>query len=364
MGVASVVGAIGRTVRVAVGARAVAPPPGRSVGVLMRDTREVLSQSTWVPRLRENREMVQFRDVTSGLSAPEGPLAMRDGSVLVVETLAGRVTRVQPDGSHRTIAEPGGGPNGLALGPDGRCYVCNNGGLTLDDVAWLRVPEPETYERDVPPFAGRIEAIDLADGSVEVLYGEIEGEVLEAPNDLVFDTDGGFWFTDFGSLFHRGPRIGWVAYAVPDGSHARRVIGPLERPNGVGLSPDGSELYVAETMAGRVWTFEVTSPGHVKVGAGAGCGGRLLVERPIMFDSLAVEADGHVCVASPSSSAVARIDPRGGSLETIPTPHEAPTNICFGGPDLRTAYVTLHGGGGALVVGDWPGAGMRLPFAD
>ena len=64
--------------------------------------------------------------LTDQLRFPDGPIAMDDGSVVVVEIARGRLTRVQPDGSLETIAEPGGGPNGAAIGPDGRCYSCNN----------------------------------------------------------------------------------------------------------------------------------------------------------------------------------------------------------------------------------------------
>lgn len=72
--------------------------------------------------------MAEIREIANGLAFPEGPVWMPDGSVVLVEIAAGRVTRVLPDGSKRAIAEPGGGPNGAALGPDGLLYVTNNGG--------------------------------------------------------------------------------------------------------------------------------------------------------------------------------------------------------------------------------------------
>ena len=73
--------------------------------------------------------MVELREITSGLRFPEGPIAMPDGSILLVEIAAGCLTRVAADGTKSLVAETGGGPNGLAIGPDGRCYVCNNGGM-------------------------------------------------------------------------------------------------------------------------------------------------------------------------------------------------------------------------------------------
>ena len=70
-----------------------------------------------------------FTTLATGLRFPEGPVAMPDGSVILVEIEAGRITRVHPDGTKTTVAQPGGGPNGLALGPDGKLYCCNNGGF-------------------------------------------------------------------------------------------------------------------------------------------------------------------------------------------------------------------------------------------
>ncbi|MFN5605046.1 MAG: SMP-30/gluconolactonase/LRE family protein, partial [Actinomycetes bacterium] len=67
-------------------------------------------------------------EVAAGLKFPEGPIAMADGSVVLVEMFGPRITRVRPDGSKETVAEIVGGPNGAAIGPDGALYLCNNGG--------------------------------------------------------------------------------------------------------------------------------------------------------------------------------------------------------------------------------------------
>src|SRR4051794_25579264 len=84
--------------------------------------------------------MNQLTTLAAGLRFPEGPVAMPDGSVILVEIAAGRVTRVKPDGTKETVAEPGGGPNGLAVGPDGKLYCCNNGGFGWVDTGALLIP--------------------------------------------------------------------------------------------------------------------------------------------------------------------------------------------------------------------------------
>lgn len=306
--------------------------------------------------------MAEIRELASGLRFPEGPVCLPDGSVLVVEIAAGRLTRVSGDGRKQVVAEPGGGPNGAALGPDGRIYVTNNGGsFTWHELGGLLVPGP------TPPGhrGGRIERIDLGSGSVEVLYDACEGRGLRGPNDLVFDTHGGFWFTDHGTTHERHKDRTGVFYAKADGSQIREVIFPLDSPNGIGLSPDGRRLYVAETHTGRVWAWDVSAPGEVTGRAGFGpAGGTLLAGLPgfQLFDSLAVDGAGHVCVATLVNGGITAISPDGSSIEHVALPDPLTTNLCFGGADLATAYCTLSGTG-RLVSIPWPRPGLRLAYA-
>src|SRR4029450_9467972 len=87
--------------------------------------------------------MAEWTEIASGLEFPEGPVAMPDGSVVLVEMLGPRLTRVRPDGTKETVAEMPGGPNGAALGPDGAMYVCNNGGcFSPVRMGELMVPGP------------------------------------------------------------------------------------------------------------------------------------------------------------------------------------------------------------------------------
>lgn len=299
----------------------------------------------------------EITEITTGLRFPEGPVAMPDGSVLVVELAGGCITRVQPDGAKSTVAEPGGSPNGLAIGPDGAGYVCNSGGWEFHDLAGFMIPATELG----PNYTfGRIERIDLDTGDVKVLYTECDGHRLIGPNDIVFDAHGGFWFTDHGRQEGRVHHVGAVFYAQPDGSEIREVIFPLDAPNGIGLSPDGTRLYVAETHTGRVYEWTVTGPGEI-AHSGAPNGGSLLCGLPGMqlFDSLGVDGDGNVVVATLVTGALTVISPSGEVLDQVLTGDPMTTNVCWGGDDLRTAYVTASGTG-RLLSTQWPRPGLRL----
>ena len=105
-----------------------------------------------------NADETTLIEITSGLRFPEGPVAMADGSVLVVEIFGPRITRVAPDGTKTTLAEVPGGPNGLAVGPDGALYLCNNGGcFTPLEVSGFLVPGPFDPDRYI---GGRIQRVD------------------------------------------------------------------------------------------------------------------------------------------------------------------------------------------------------------
>lgn len=296
--------------------------------------------------------------VAEGLAFPEGPVAMADGSVIVTEIISGHVTRIAPDGSKTLVADVGGGPNGLAIGPDGALYCCNNGGrFAYHTVDGLMIPG------DTPPehVGGSIQRIDLATGRVETVYDACDGRRLLAPNDLVFDADGGFWFTDHGTSDAEGRRHGALFHARADGSKIVRARHSLYTPNGVGLSPDGRVVYMADTMTGRLWAFDVTGEGELAPPT-LGMPGRVVVTLPgyQLFDSLAVEADGRVCVATIINGGISAITPAG-EVEHTPVPDLIVTNIAFGGEDMRDAWITASSTG-KLYKTRWPRPGLRLVF--
>lgn len=303
--------------------------------------------------------MAELEVVAEGLGFPEGPVALPDGDVLVVEIKAGNLTRVKPSGETQVVAELGGGPNGAAIGPDGAAYVCNNGGFEWADVGGLDLPG------DAPPdyTGGSIQRVDLSSGDVKTLYTECEGVPLRGPNDIVFEEGGGFYFTDMGKTQGRTTDRGAIFYAQPDGSAITEVAYPMDHPNGIGLSPDGGTLYAAETNTARVWSWPVEGPGELgKSPIGSG-GGTLLGQVPgyQLLDSLAVDGEGNVCVATLITGAITVISPGGEIIETVDGPGDDPlvTNICFDPDDLRTAYITSSGQG-RLHKTTWPRPGLKL----
>ena len=304
--------------------------------------------------------MPEFREIASGLQFPEGPIAMPDGSVVLVEIKRGTLSRVSPNGEITMVGDTGGGPNGAAMGPDGKVYVCNNGGFQWASADGMDAPggQPDDY------IGGRIQRVDLDTGTVEDVYTAWGDIPLRGPNDIVFDAHGGFYFTDLGKTHGRVVDRGSIYYAKPDGSSIEEVAYPLDHPNGIGLSPDGSRLYIAETITGRIWYWDIESPGKVRSNPGFGSGGGTLLTTLTNFqllDSLAVDGDGNVCVATLVSGGITVVSPEGEILEFVEVPGNDTfvTNICFGGDDLRTAYITSSGRGKLYGV-DWSRAGLAL----
>jgi gluconolactonase len=303
---------------------------------------------------------IEFEVMAEGLAFPEGPIALHDGSVIFVEILGGTLKRAWGDGRVETVATPGGGPNGAQLGPDGAVYVCNNGGLDMEHFCHAEGPGAE----------GRIERIDLATGKVERVYDRCGDHPLSAPNDLVFDRDGGMWFTDLGKNLPRQAARSGLYYCRPDGSRIVEAHYGAVSYNGVGLSADESTLYVADTKLAKLWRFSLGGPGQIVAAPGADreisgesslrglVGG---APTDVTFDSLALTASGKICVGTIGNGGISVFDDSG-YLDHVPLPDHIVTNIAFGGSDMRTAYITCSGTG-RLLRARWPEPGLELNFA-
>ena len=109
--------------------------------------------------------MGNVRVIATGLEFPEGPVVMPDGSVVLVEIRGKRLTRVYPDGRKEVVAEIPGGPNGAALGPDGKMYICNNGGFSWIPTRNMIMPGPQPDDY----LGGSIQRVDMQSGKVETV---------------------------------------------------------------------------------------------------------------------------------------------------------------------------------------------------
>ncbi|MED5810860.1 SMP-30/gluconolactonase/LRE family protein [Mycolicibacterium sp. 050232] len=304
--------------------------------------------------------MAGIRCVTDVLDFPESPIAEPDGSVVVSEMAAGRITRVRPDGSTELVARTGGGPNGVAKLADGRMVVCQNGGSAFGIGVWpydfdgcaqiYRPNGPAAY-----PVTPQLQIVE-PDGSVRELCSEFvnkQGQTLPLvrPSDICVDAAGGFYVTDGGTTRGRSRAMTGLLYGTVDGG-LTEIVYPLEMPNGTALSPDNSRVYVAETRTRRVWEFELSGPGRVLGGRGLATvpsGGPLNVGGA---DGLCVARDGTVLVATLGAGGVTAFSPAGELLGAVAADDPMTTNIALS-VDEQTLFMTLASSGRLVVVDDW-----------
>jgi gluconolactonase len=301
-----------------------------------------------------------FETIAENLGFPEGPVAMADGSVLFVDIKNETLSRALPGGRVETVARIPGGPNGAAIGPDGAAYVCNNGGVYsfVQRAPGVTVPgpTPKTFQ------GGSIHRVDLATRDVSVLYDSCGGQRLLAPDDIVFDRRGGFWFTDSGYQDAAAIHKGGVYYATIDGRSIERKAA-IPTANGIGLSPDGKTVYVSDTLFGRLWALDLDDDNNVKPGPLP----EVMPGRAIAtlsgfqwVDSLKVEADGRVCVGTLFAQGITVVSPDG-HTEFVSVPDIMTTNLCFAGADMQDVFITASSTGKILKT-RWPRPGLRLAF--
>jgi gluconolactonase len=250
----------------------------------------------------------------TGFQFTEGPAAGRDGNVYFSDIPAQRIYKVDAKGKLSVFREKSNRANGLMVNAKGEIVACE--------------------------MAGRVVAISPDGKKVRVLADKYNGKRFNAPNDLVIDKTGGVYFTDppFGAPMPLPQGKAGVYYIAPGGK-VTRLIDDLARPNGVSLSPDEKTLYVIPTGPAEMMAYPVKGPG--KLGKGKvfctlqGKGGR----KGTGGDGMAIDAKGNLYITSQIGVQV--FSPEGKYLGVIAFP-EQPANVKFGGPDMKTLYVTAR----------------------
>jgi gluconolactonase len=265
----------------------------------------------------------QEPQVAATLAFTEGPTVDRDGNLYFTEMVTQRVMKLGADGVLSTYREKSNNANGLVIDPEGRLIACEGADSNRNGVKIATTP--------------RMTRTDLRTGKIEVLADSFQGTPLKGPNDVTIDGKGRIYFTDpAGSAVYRIDAPGQVARiaSAPD----------IQRPNGIQISPDDTKLYVADSAPPpdgmRVLrVFDLQADGSVR-------NMRVLYDFMTSrgIDGMSVDVQGNMYGSAGSratgNTGIHVISPQGKLLRIIPIPEDPITNNAFGGPDMKTLYVT------------------------
>ncbi len=281
---------------------------------------------------------MQSEVVCRGVRFGEGPVWCDDETLVVTSVADGALVRVDvASGATSRIADTGGGANGATLAADGSLLVTQNGGIDFSRLGLFA--EPPEYRSATPGLQHA-----RADGTV--VYLADTGFL--APNDLAVHSDGRVFFTD--PPHHPPPPepVGRVMVLERDGTISTFAEG-FHYCNGIAFTPDGVVVVVegrglqaVHADGTRDWVIET-------LGDGGG-------------DGFCYDVDGRAYVASTGEHGIRVVDPDGAVLDFLPIEGEGlTTNCCFGGPDLRTLFVTDALPGDVVAFEGMPTPGLPLP---
>jgi gluconolactonase len=255
----------------------------------------------------------------------EGPTVDADGNVYFTNLGSQSILKLAPDGTLTTFREESHGANGLVFDAQYRLLACESG--------------REHH---------RITRTDMKTGEIEVLADSYQGQPLNGPNDITVDGKGRIYFSD------PSMRGNEAVYRIDTDGTLRQLIATpdIDRPNGLQISPDDKHLYLvesngAEGRSRRIRVFDLAEDGTLS-------NPRVLINfyPGRSADGLAIDSEGNLYAAAglhntrgtsetlDTKPGVHIISPEGEEIEYIPTPQDTITNLAFGGPDLKTLYVT------------------------
>jgi gluconolactonase len=256
----------------------------------------------WVGAVKAGGED-KVRLLVGGFKFTEGPAADVTGNIFFTDIPNNRIHKWSPEGVLSTFRENSGGANGLKFDKLGNLLVCEGGNRRLTSI------DPR--------------------GRVTVLADKYDDKPLNSPNDLWIDPRGGVYFTDprYGNRDDMQQGGEHVYYLAPDRKALLRVISDMTRPNGIVGTPDGKLLYVADHGVNKTFVYAIKPDGTLS-------GKRLFA--PEGFDGMALDAEGNVYLAGRGVSVFSSTGKKLGMME-VP---ETTSNVCFGGGDRRTLFIT------------------------
>ena len=239
----------------------------------------------------------------TGLKFPEGPAFDRDGNLFVVNVDTGDISKITPEGQVKTFVNTGGVPNGAKFHANGDLYVADrNRGIIA-----------------VSPK-----------GNLQIVIDNYQGKKFNGPNDLVFDSTGDLYFTDPHGSSAENP-LGCVYRLSAKGEMSLFASG-LPYPNGLVLSRDGKDLFVAITRKNRILRYLLDPPIRSTIFSQLSGGWGP--------DGMALDVEGNLYVAHYGGGEVLILNPKGDLLERVLVNGLRPTNVAFGGPGRKTLYAT------------------------
>jgi gluconolactonase len=288
----------------------------------------VLASAGWKPA------SMQELEIATSVSMLEGPTVDADGNVYFTDNLMQRIMRFSKDGVFSVFREKSNVANGLVIDPLGRLVAAEGS-------------SSPTAERSGMKTGGipRVTRTDLKTGRMEILADKYEGKPLSGPNDVTIDSQGRLYFTDSsGAAVYRLDGPGKIAriLAAPD----------VQRPNGIQIAPDDKTLYIVEANgveggARNIRAYDLLPDGTVR-------NMRVLYDfyPGRSADGMSIDTQGNLYAAAgmhrtrgtaetlDTKCGVYVISPQGKLLKFIPIPEDYLTNTAFGGPDMKTLYIT------------------------
>ena len=273
----------------------------------------------------------QQPEIAATVAFTEGPTVDRDGNVYFTEITSQRIMRLGTNGLLTTYREKSNAANGLLIDPQGRLIACEGGELERPGVKVAGTP--------------RVTRTDLKTGKIEVLADNYQGKSFTAPNDVTIDSKGRLYFTDL---------IGVAVYRLDaPGKIARILAAPdIQRPNGIQISPDDRKLYLieangAEGGARMIRSYDLQPDGtvrnmkvHYNFYPGRSADGMSIDTQGNLWASAGLNALRGTSETLATKAGVHVISPEGKLIKFIPITEDTITNNAFGGPDMKTLYIT------------------------